>query len=115
MVNQFEIWIADFSPQIGSEEDKKREVLILQTNLLNAIPHSTTVICPLTDIVKEDFDILRVHLKAGMANLNRDSDVMMDQIRALDNKRLITMVGKLPDEMIKKVKENIIILLDLEL
>lgn len=114
MVNQFEIWIADFNPQIGSDGDKTRPVLVLQTNLLNAIPHSTTVICPITDIVQQDFDILRVHLKAGMANLVKDCDVMMDQIRALDNKRLVEKVGTLPDEMILKVKENISILLDLD-
>ncbi|CAM3975292.1 type II toxin-antitoxin system PemK/MazF family toxin [Flavobacterium antarcticum] len=114
MVNQFEIWIADFNPQLGTEGDKKRPVLVMQTNLLNAIPHATTVICPLTDIVKEDFDILRVHLKSGMANLTQDFDVMIDQIRALDNKRLIEKVGKLPEDMIQKVKENITILLDLE-
>jgi mRNA interferase MazF len=114
MVSQFEVWMADFSPQIGSDNDKRRPVLILQTNLLNAIPHSTIVICPMTDIVKDDFDILRVHLKEGMANLTKDCDVMIDQIRALDNKRLIEKVGVLPIEMIEKVKENVSILLDLD-
>jgi mRNA interferase MazF len=114
MVSQFEVWMADFSPQIGSDNDKTRPVLILQTNLLNTIPHSTIVICPMTDIVKDDFDILRVHLKEGTANLKKDCDVMIDQIRALDNKRLIEKVGILPIEMIAKVKENISILLDLD-
>jgi mRNA interferase MazF len=114
MVNQFEIWLADFSPRIGSDGDKMRSVLVLQTNLLNAIPHLSTVICPITDIVQEDFDILRIHLKAGIANLVKDCDVMMDQIRALDNKRLIEKVGILSDAMILKVKENISILLDLD-
>lgn len=114
MVNQYEVWIADFNPQIGTDGDKRRPVLVMQTNLLNAIPHATTVICPMTDIVQEEFDILRVHLKVGMANLIKDYDVMIDQIRALDNKRLIEKVGTLPMEMIAKVKENITILLDLE-
>lgn len=39
---------------------------------------------------------------------------MIDQIRAIDNKRLIKKVGKLPDDLIRKVSENIKIVLDLE-
>ena len=58
--------------------------------------------------------ILRIHLKKGMANLNEDCDVMIDQIRAIDNKRLIKKVGDLPNELINKVKENIAIIIDLE-
>lgn len=36
-VNQFEIWIADLNPQLGTETGKTRPVLIVQTNLLNKI------------------------------------------------------------------------------
>jgi len=57
---------------------------------------------------------LRVHLKKGMANLQENCDIMIDQLRAIDNKRLIKKVGDLPSELIDKVKENIIITLDLE-
>ena len=49
-----------------------------------------------------------------MANVNEDCDVMIDQIRAIDNKRLIKKVGDLPNELINTVKENIAIIIDLE-
>ena len=49
-----------------------------------------------------------------MANLHEDCDIMVDQIRAIDNKRLIKKVGILPTDVVEKVKENIVILLDLE-
>ena len=88
-IKQYEIWIADLNPQIGTEPGKTRPVLIIQTNLLNKIPHASTVICPITTKVEVEADILRVHLKKGMANLNDDCDIMIDQIRAVDNKRLI--------------------------
>jgi len=113
VIKQFEIWIADLNPQIGTETGKTRPVLIIQTNLLNKIPHPSTIICPLTSNVKIESEILRVHLKEGMANILQDCDIMIDQIRAIDNKRLIKKVGSLPDSLIKKVKRNILTVLDL--
>ncbi len=49
-----------------------------------------------------------------MANLHENCDVMIDQIRAIDNKRLVKKVGSLPNELIDRVKENIAIVIDLE-
>ena len=49
-----------------------------------------------------------------MAKLHQDSDIMIDQIRSIDNKRLIKKVGDLPRELIELIKENIQIILDLE-
>jgi mRNA interferase MazF len=113
-IKQFEIWLADLNPQIGTEPGKTRPVLIVQTNLLNKIPHPSTIVCPLTTNVKKDSEILRVHLKKGMAKLYQDSDIMIDQIRSIDNKRLIKKVGNLPRELIELIKENIQIIMDLE-
>jgi mRNA interferase MazF len=113
-IKQFEIWIADLNPQIGTEPGKTRPVLAIQTNLLNKIPHPSTIVCPITTNVKKDSEILRVHLKKGTANLHQACDIMIDQIRAIDNKRLTKRLGVLPDELIDLVKENIQIVLDLE-
>lgn len=113
-IKQYEIWVADLSPQIGTEPGKKRPVLVIQTNLLNKIPHPSTIICPVTTNVKKGSEILRVHLKKGTANLHQACDIMIDQIRAIDNKRLINKIGMLPDEKVDLVKENIQIVLDLE-
>jgi mRNA interferase MazF len=114
LIKQFEIWIADLNPQIGTETGKTRPVLILQTNLLNKLPHPSTIICPITTNVKPNSDILRVHLKKGEANLAQDSDIMIDQIRAIDNKLLISKLGSLPTQLIQLVKENTMIVLDLD-
>jgi mRNA interferase MazF len=114
IINQYEIWIADLNPQIGTEAGKTRPVLVVQTNLLNNISHPSTIVCPITTNVQKDSDILRLHLKKGVSNLNENSDVMIDQIRAIDNLRLLKKVGNLPHELIGKIKENIAILMDLE-
>ena len=113
-IRQFEIWIADLSPKIGTEPGKTRPVLVVQTNLLNRIPHPSTIICPITTNVKKDSEILRVYLKKGTANLYQDCDIMIDQIRAIDNKRLIKKTGKLPNELSEFVKDNMKIVIDLE-
>jgi len=114
LIKQFEVWIADLNPQIGTEPGKTRPVMILQSNLLNKTSHPSTIVCPITTNVEKEADILRVHLKKGMANLHEDCDIMIDQIRAIDNKRLIKKVGEIPAEMKSKIKENISIVLELE-
>ncbi|HAQ60546.1 TPA: type II toxin-antitoxin system PemK/MazF family toxin [Candidatus Delongbacteria bacterium] len=113
-INQFEIWVADLSPQIGTEPGKTRPVVIVQTDLLNKIPHPSTIICPITTKVETKSEILRIHLKKGEGNVLQDCDIMMDQLRAIDNKRLVRKVGDIPQELIPVVKNNIRIILDIE-
>ena len=112
-IKQYEIWIADLNPQIGTEAGKTRPVAVIQTNLLNDIHHPSTIICPITSKVEKESTILRVLIDAGIANVRENCDVMIDQIRAIDNKRLIKKVGILPDDLIRKINENIKIVLDL--
>ncbi|MBK8956381.1 MAG: type II toxin-antitoxin system PemK/MazF family toxin [Saprospiraceae bacterium] len=112
-VQQCEIWIADLSPQIGTEPGKIRPVLIVQTNLLNKTLHPSTLICPITAQVEKRALILRVHLKRGMANVQEDCDIMIDQIRAIDNRRLLRKVGELPTNLADQVKANIQIIFDI--
>ncbi len=112
-IKQFEVWIADLNPRIGTEPGKTRPVVVVQTNLLNKIPHPSTIVCPITTNVKNEAEILRVHLKKGTGNLNTDCDIMIDQLRAIDNRRLIKKLGSLPDEIADQIKENIRITIDL--
>jgi mRNA interferase MazF len=112
-IKQFDIWIADLEPQRGTETGKVRPVLVVQTNLLNN-EHPSTIVCPVTTNVEKDSNILRVHVRKGIANLKIESDIMIDQIRAIDNRRLLNKIGELTKELQLKVKENIKIIIDLE-
>ncbi len=109
-IKQFDIWLADLNPSVGTEPGKKRPVVIVQTDLLNEV-HLSTLICPITTNVKEEIAILRVHLKRGQ--LEKLSDILIDQVRAIDNKRLIKKLGKLNKEQIQNIKANLRIVLDL--
>jgi mRNA interferase MazF len=112
-VKQFEVWIADLNPRIGTETGKVRPVVILQTDLLNKT-HPSTIVSPITTNVQPESEILRVHLPKGTANLKENCDVMIDQIRAIDNSRFVKKLGQLNESIIQKIKENISIVLDLE-
>ncbi len=112
-IKQFEIWLADLNPQLGTEPGKTRPVLVVQTDLLNKVPHPSTLICPLTTQILQGSRILRVSLSKADANLNSASDILIDQVRAIDNNRFIKKIGVLPSYQIEQVKENIKIVLDL--
>ena len=109
-IKQFDIWLADLNPSRGTEPGKTRPVVIIQTDLLNEF-HPSTIICPITSKVKLDIILLRVHLKKGQ--LDKPSDILVDQIRAIDNERLIKKIGKLTKDQIHKLKSNLQIVLDL--
>ncbi len=110
---QFEIWIADLNPTIGTEPGKIMPVIIIQTDLLNKY-HASSIICPITTNVQKEIEILRIHLKKGCCGLEEGSDIMIDQVRAIDNKRLIRKVGNIPNELVKPIKENLKIIFDIE-
>lgn len=110
---RFEIWLATLDPAFGTEAGKTRPVLVVQTDLLNAV-HPSTLVCPLTMNVIKDTQFLRVNIDKGGASLNEDSAIMIDQLRAIDNRRLIKKLGILPTEIAVRVKENLIIILDLD-
>ena len=114
-VKQYEIWIADLNPKIGTEAGKIRPVLVVQTNLLNKILHPSTLICPITTNIEKESDILRVHIEQGVADVRENCDIMIDQIRAIDDKRLIKKIGMLHKSLIEKLKENIMIVLDIDM
>ena len=61
-----------------------------------------------------DSEILIVRLKKGVAKLRQDSDIMIEQIRAIDNKRLMKKIGELPPELTELINENIQIIMDIE-
>lgn len=112
-MKRFEIWLANLNPQRGTEPGKIRPVLVVQTNLLNN-SHPSTVVCPLTTNVQTKLNVLRVHLKKGVAGLSTDSDVLIDQIRAIDNKRFLSKLGDLPNPLREKMAYNLKVVLDLD-
>jgi len=113
-IKQFDLWIADLNPGKGNIPGKIRPVVIVQTNLLNKVNHPTTVICPVTSDLSKDSKILRLNILADQVNgLEKDSSVLIDQIRTIDNIKLIRNIGSLERQYHQTLKNSIINILDL--
>jgi len=112
MVQKYEVWLADLNPRFGTEPGKIRPVVVVQTDLLNH-KHPSTLICPVSTNIIANAHILRVHLIRGEANLKQASDILIDQIRAIDNRRFTLKIGSLPENKRHLLDENLKIVLDL--
>lgn len=93
-LKKFFVYTADLNPRFGTEPGKIRPVVVVQTDLLNAV-HPSTIVCPITSQVRPEAELLRVHLTKGEAGLEKPSDVMVDQIRAIDNRRFLQQMGEI--------------------
>jgi mRNA interferase MazF len=98
--------VADLSPRRGTEAGKLRPVVVLQTDLLNRTGHPSTWIVPCTTRLTGE-SLLRVCLPAGSAGNARECEVMIDQSRAIDNRRLRRRLGQIPPALLREVKEKI--------
>ncbi len=81
------VWLANLNPGRGAEPGKTRPVLVVQCQALLDADHPSTLIVPLTTRLVDDAEPLRLRLKA-QGRLKQDSDLLLDQLRAIDNQRL---------------------------
>ena len=97
-----EIWLADLNPRRGTEPGKTRPVLIVQAPALLNAGHPSTIVVPMTTNLVDDAMPLRVRVPA--AGRRRESDIMVDQIRAIDNRRLVKgPFGRLSATLMERV------------
>jgi mRNA interferase MazF len=82
-----EVWVADLNPNKGTEIGKIRPIVILQENRLTAAGLPTIVVLPLTTQLRSGLEPLRVAVRAR-DRLTQDCHVMIEQIRAIDRKRI---------------------------
>jgi mRNA interferase MazF len=100
------LYLANLDPRAGTEPGKVRPVLVVQTDLLNDAGHPSTWVLPCTTRLTGE-NLLRVELPAGIAG-NRDAcEVMVDQSRAIDDRRLVKMLKPLPPSILAEVVEKL--------
>ena len=87
-LNFGEIWLANLKPKNGTEPGKMRPVLIIQDQVLLDISHPSTIIIPMTTNLIDNASPLRIRLGA-QGLLKQNSDILIDQIRSIDNRRLV--------------------------
>ncbi len=105
------LYVADMNPRFGTEPGKIRPVVVIQTDALNRF-HPSTVVCPLTTKTAGFENPLRVALPKGISGLDRASDVLVDQIKAIDIRRLRRRLGPLPDPYLGELRQKLLLILD---
>lgn len=88
MPERGEVWLANLNPRRGTEPGKRRPVLIVQAQALLDAGHPSTLVIPLTTNPVNDAEPLRIRIEA-QGSIRRDSDLLLDQLRAIDNGRLV--------------------------
>ncbi|MCC4723169.1 type II toxin-antitoxin system PemK/MazF family toxin [Salinicoccus sp. RF5] len=107
-----EVYLADLSPVQGSEQGGKRPVVIIQNNVGNY--HSPTVIvAAITGRINKAKIPTHVEISKDTYNLDKDSVILLEQIRTVDKKRLREKLTYLNEEKMKEVDKALMISLDL--
>jgi mRNA interferase MazF len=114
-IKRWEIWLADLDPSFGTEAGKRRPVLVIQSDLLNVV-HFSTAVLPITTNIVANATLLRFNLDylATETGLRKPSDLLIDQIRTIDNKRFLKLLGTIKNLSAQtKISEQLRIVLDL--
>ena len=108
MIKRGELYYADLSPVIGSEQGGVRPVLVVQNDVGNK--YSPTVIAAaVTSQINKAKLPTHIELSAIDYGLSKDSVVLLEQIRTLDKKRLKERIGELPLSTMEKVNVALLI------
>ncbi len=104
IVKRGDIFYADLSPVIGSEQGGVRPVLVIQNDIGNKYS-PTIIIAAITSQINKAKLPTHVEITAPEYGLPKDSVVLLEQIRTIDKKRLREKIGRFDEEMMKEVDE----------
>lgn len=111
MISNYEIkkgnvYYAMLDPVIGSEQDGKRPVVVIQNDLANKYS-PTVIIAPITTVMKKTY--LPTHIIIEKNNfLKKDSIILLEQVRVIDKTRIITFLGKLTRTQVQQVDRALV-------
>ena len=103
-VKKGEMYYADLSPVVGSEQVGIRPVIILQNDKGNRYS-PTTIIASVTSRRKKKY--LPTHIQINVPQMKRKSVVMLEQVRTIDKGRLLKYIGKVDDSTMQKIDKAV--------
>ena len=112
-VGRGDIFLVNLEPTVGSEQGKTRPVLVIQNNILNQFSPTILVAAITSRNFTKEYP-MNVHLDKSDSGLDRDSTVMLNQIRTIDKSRLIKHIGKVDEQIMNKVDLAVRVCLDLK-
>ncbi len=111
---RWHLYVVDLEPRVGTKPGKQRPCLAIQPDEFGDAGLESTVVLPLTTrVVAGDAFPLRVRLQKGSGGIDRESDILVDQILAWDNSLFRREFGTLPEALQDKVKAALREFLDL--
>ncbi|KEO81008.1 type II toxin-antitoxin system PemK/MazF family toxin [Tumebacillus flagellatus] len=111
-VKRGDIYFADLSPVVGSEQGGFRPVLIIQNDIGNRFS-PTVIVAAITAQIQKAKLPTHVEIDAKTYGLDRDSVILLEQIRTIDKQRLTDKITHLDDELMSRVNESLSISLGL--
>ncbi|MCW2276698.1 type II toxin-antitoxin system PemK/MazF family toxin [Heliophilum fasciatum] len=112
VIRRGEVYYAELNPVVGSEQGGTRPVLIVQNDIGNQYS-PTTIVAAITSQISKAKLPTHVEVPARRSGLDRDSVVLLEQIRTIDKTRLREKIGVLDEEMMHKVAQALEISLGL--
>lgn len=101
-ISRGDVVLCDLNPVMGSEQAGMRPVVVLQIDRANAVsPH--TIIAPFTTKIRHALLPSHAFVPAGVGGLNKDSVVLCEQIRVIDKRRIIKVVGHLDSSYLEDI------------
>jgi len=108
-----EIWVVQLDPAIGSEIKKTRPAIIMSNNINNEHSDTVTVI-PITSSTQTIYPF-EIVLHAGEGGLKYESKAKANQIRTIDKRRLVEVMGAISAEKISALEHALALHLDLNI
>lgn len=112
IVKRGDIFYADLSPVVGSEQGGVRPVLVIQNNIGNKYS-PTIIVAAITSQINKAKLPTHIEVNAKEYGLPKDSVLLMEQIRTIDKKRLREKIGRINKPMMKEIDESLKISLGL--
>ncbi|MBR3206022.1 MAG: type II toxin-antitoxin system endoribonuclease NdoA [Bacillus sp. (in: Bacteria)] len=104
IVKRGDVYFADLSPVVGSEQGGVRPVLVIQNDIGNRFS-PTAIVAAITAQIQKAKLPTHVEIDAKRYGFERDSVILLEQIRTIDKQRLTDKITHLDDEMMEKVDE----------
>ena len=102
IIRRGEIFYAELSPVMGSEQGGLRPVLIVQNDVGNKFS-PTVIAAAITSQINKAKLPTHIELKGFGYGLAKESVILMEQVRTIDKKRLREKIGRIDEELLKKV------------
>nr|WP_202890553.1 MULTISPECIES: type II toxin-antitoxin system PemK/MazF family toxin [Brevibacillus] len=112
IVKRGDVFFADLSPVVGSEQGGVRPVLVIQNDIGNRFS-PTVIVAAITAQIQKAKLPTHVEIDAKTYGFDRDSVILLEQIRTIDKQRLTDKITHLDDEMMDRVNESLQISLGL--